>query len=432
MGGSLSPIFLIYQSITMKSIIHILTVAAIASLSIACSSTTKEKVYDQDNSCFECYASDTIDISVVDAPTVLSEIRLDNFDLDYFKQTALANNSRNFVISPVGTSFTIAMMANICDTPLQRQIVKALNYENLEQLNRSAAKRLKHLTKRVSGHQIYVGNSLWINSNSPVLLSAEQKDSLRVYLDASVEDIDFTSCNAHKTIQDWGQKASAGHLTPSFSSIGSDCGFIFMNLLYYSGMWNESFNINATRSRPFHGYEGDTIVNMMSLYLYTSYHSNSNFRAVSLKLKNGCTMHFLQPRKDLTTDSLIMSLNSSDIDRIKRQSKINEIQLFLPKFQIKCDHSAVETLKLLGFSLSPAQFQKIGLIHRDGIEIDQTSKISVDEDGVEASSDTHMVTCILCSPEEPKTITFDRPFVFLLQDNQTGAIISAGQYVGPE
>ena len=417
----------------MKRSILYFGIIAITIWQTSCSGSTGDKSSGQTDSISS--RTDSITNAIPEVVEVLPDIELDNFEFDFFKETAKSNIKTNFATSPVGASFEISMIANICDSALQKQILKALKYEDLYRLNQNNRKLIRRITKNNSNTKAYIGNSLWLADDPRINLNPNKKDSLRQYFNATVEKVDFRSANALPKIREWGQIVTAGNITPSLSKIDDTCGFILMSLLYYSGRWIESFNENETKLRTFHKYDGDTTVNMMSHTRYAGYYRNTDFKAVTLYLEDDFSISFLLPRKGLTADSLISSLTSSNLSRIKNNSQSTNLKLSIPKFHINARQNALETFKLLGFHISPSQFNGISKNATDRIEMSQLSKISVVENGVEASSESTTISCILGWPEdepEPIIVTFDRPFVFLLQHNRTKAIIMAGQYVGPD
>lgn len=400
----------------------------------SCIVSSSNKSSSQNDSIFSCSDSIISDISV--AVEIVPELEIDNFEFVFFKESAKSNTKTNFATSPVEASFAISMIANICDSDLQQQISKALKYKDLYQLNKNSRQKLRHITKQTSNTKAYLGNALWLTDNLHVNLNKNKRDSLLKYFNATIDEVDFTSDNTLTRIKKWGQNVTHGHITPSLSQIEDRCCFILTTLMYYSGYWINTFNKNETQLRTFHKYDGDTIVHMMSQTLYSEYYKTTDFKAVTLDLENNYSMLFLLPRKDITADSLISLLTTSHLSRIKNNAQLTNLQLSIPKFQINTRQDALETLKSIGFYILPSKFNEMGMDRIEKIGMDQFSKITIDESGVEASSEITMISCILSSPEEdepqPITVRFDRPFVFLLHHNSTGAILMAGQYTGPE
>ena len=57
--------------------------------------------------------------------------------------------------------------------------------------------------------------------------------------------------------------------------------------------------------------------------------------------------------------------------------------------------------------------------------------VSVDEAGTEAAAATAVVMELTAVPGEPVEVTIDRPFIFLIRDIETGAILFVGRVLNP-
>jgi serpin B len=57
--------------------------------------------------------------------------------------------------------------------------------------------------------------------------------------------------------------------------------------------------------------------------------------------------------------------------------------------------------------------------------------VSVDEFGTEAAAATGVVMGITSAPLDPATVTIDRPFIFLIRDIATGAVLFTGRVTDP-
>ncbi len=117
------------------------------------------------------------------------------------------------------------------------------------------------------------------------------------------------------------------------------------------------------------------------------------------------------------------------------------VRLFLPRFGIETRASLVPVLQSMGLRLAtdpgradfggmttPSQLSIATVIHQ--------ANIDVDEKGTEAAAVTviGMDTTGGCGPAQPlrtRTLRFDHPFLFLIRDLQTGAILFMGRVVDP-
>ncbi|HUV51472.1 MAG TPA: serpin family protein [Dehalococcoidia bacterium] len=57
--------------------------------------------------------------------------------------------------------------------------------------------------------------------------------------------------------------------------------------------------------------------------------------------------------------------------------------------------------------------------------------VSVDEAGTEAAAATAVVMKLTAAPEEPIQVTIDRPFIFLIYDIETDALLFLGRTANP-
>ena len=64
-------------------------------------------------------------------------------------------------------------------------------------------------------------------------------------------------------------------------------------------------------------------------------------------------------------------------------------------------------------------------------EVIHKSFVSVDEAGTEAAAATAVIMKLTAIPGMPVNVTIDRPFIFLIRDIETGAILFVGRVLNP-
>jgi serpin B len=57
--------------------------------------------------------------------------------------------------------------------------------------------------------------------------------------------------------------------------------------------------------------------------------------------------------------------------------------------------------------------------------------VSVDEAGTEAAAATAVPMELTAIPDPPVEVTLDRPFIFLIRDIETGAVLFVGRVLDP-
>ena len=107
------------------------------------------------------------------------------------------------------------------------------------------------------------------------------------------------------------------------------------------------------------------------------------------------------------------------------------VALSLPRFSLHSKLNGKDALEALGMTDafdSNADFSGMdgtrGLTIRDVV---QQATVSVDERGTEAAAATGVVMQIAAFEHE--TLTIDGPFLFLIRDKATGAVLFLGQVV---
>lgn len=116
-----------------------------------------------------------------------------------------------------------------------------------------------------------------------------------------------------------------------------------------------------------------------------------------------------------------------------------KVQLTMPKFKTEQGFELSEALKEMGmtsaFNAKGADFS--GMNGKKNLYIGAAvhkTFLEVGEDGTEAAAATAVIMTKTSAMHDPeKTIEFkaDRPFIYVIRDNQTGAILFIGRYTKP-
>jgi serpin B len=113
-----------------------------------------------------------------------------------------------------------------------------------------------------------------------------------------------------------------------------------------------------------------------------------------------------------------------------------DLHLKMPKFKYKTKFQLRDTLSQMGmpdaFDLDTADFSGIDGTRRLFIQnAFHEACISVDEKGTEAAAATAVVIGLTAAPSS-LTVTIDRPFIYLIRDIETNAILFIGRVMNPD
>ena len=107
----------------------------------------------------------------------------------------------------------------------------------------------------------------------------------------------------------------------------------------------------------------------------------------------------------------------------------------MPQFEFDSEFSLKDTLAGMGMPIAfsgDADFS--GMTGNSELFISDVvhkAFVAVDEAGTEAAAATSVIIKLTAVPEPPVEVTIDRPFIFLIRDIETGAILFIGRVMNP-
>jgi serpin B len=208
--------------------------------------------------------------------------------------------------------------------------------------------------------------------------------------------------------------------------------------VYFRGEWKTPFDAGATSDELFHLPDGTSkTVPMMSLdELEGAYLSGKSFEGAKLPYHNTtCALWALLPRKGKNPANVLQEL---DLAKLRAQQNETTVNLQLPRFKIAFADELSDTLQAMGATAAftfPADFRPMLNQHGAITGVRHKAILEVDEKGTVAAAATEITTnTASAEPEDPQvvTLTFDRPFVLALVEEQSGAAIMLGVVNAPE
>ncbi|WP_062304304.1 serpin family protein [Demequina subtropica] len=215
---------------------------------------------------------------------------------------------------------------------------------------------------------------------------------------------------------------------------GPDTRFILVNTLYLKAQWWSPFSEAGTDEDDFTRLDGSTATaELMGQSLTASYATTPSYDAAVLPYVGDLEMVLIVPREG-RFDEVRDGLEVAALDQLDESLATGYVRVRLPRFETE---SRVDLREILTDRMGiGGLFGEIGL---DGIgpelEVDaavHATKVIVDEEGTEAAAAT-VISGIAGSmpPELDAEIIADRPFLYVVRDTGTGAILFVGQYVDP-
>ena len=368
------------------------------------------------------------------------------FALDLYQ--VLRETSGNFFYSPYSISLALAMtyagargetaqqMADTLYFILSQEdcMHPAFNSLDIELSQRGEGAK----GKDGEGFRLNIANAIWGQEGYKFL--SEFLDVLAENYGAGLRLLDFANEpeESRITINNWVSDQTEGKIEDLIpqDAIDTLTRLVLTNAIYFNAAWQYLFNEDMTEDGPFYLFDGGKVtVPMMRQVESFGYAVGDGYQAVELPYDGGeLSMVLLLPQAG-QFDTFEGSLDAQRVDAIVKDLALRRVALTMPKFEFKSSFSLKETLAAMGMPVAfsgGADFS--GMTgNRDLFIADVIHEafVSVDEAGTEAAAATAVVMTMTAPPGAPVEVTVDHPFIFLIRDIETGAILFFGRVVNP-
>jgi len=360
---------------------------------------------------------------------------------------ALREEEGNLFYSPHSISLALAMTYAGARGETERQMADTLHLTlSQDQLHNAFNGLDLELAKRGEGAQGKDGEGFRLNIVNAIWGQRDYK-FLDEFLDVLAENygaglrlLDFINApeEARITINDWVSDQTEGRIEDLIPQgvIDALTRLVLTNAIYFNAAWLSPFDEDTTEDGSFYLLDGSEVtVPMMRQTESFGYAEGEGYQAVEL-LYDGSelSMVILLPERG-RFEEFEASLSAERVDSIIGDLEDENVALTLPKFEFESEFSLVDTLAAMGMPIAfsgAADFS--GMTGTSELFIGDVlhkAFVSVDEAGTEAAAATAVVMELTAMPEEPVEVTVDRPFVFLIRDIETGAVLFLGRVANP-
>ena len=413
-----------------------LTATVLLALS-ACSST--KKISDnKSNDIVSMTTEEEIDPEFM----VLSDAQYDlvkrnnNFALNLFSEMKGVGSN---VVSPMSVTYLMAMLANGAEASTREEIMDAIGAKDfdIDEMNAFYAYLIRRA--KTADKQTTLNIANYIALNKEFKLKKKFASTIADSYQGAVESLDFTNPESTKRINGWCSEHTNNMIPTIIDQVEPSAVAYILNAIYFNGTWTDKFDKNNTKKEQFNGYTRDIMyVDMMHRNAKYYYTSNDVYSAVTLPYGSGAySMTVILPNEGKFITDLTKTLNADTIASLRRNMEECLVDLKLPRFTTEMKLPLKGIVAKLGapsmFDATRADFSSFANGNVYVSEMLQKAKIEVSEEGTKAAAVTMgMVKLTSMRPQEPRRVDFhcDRPFVYMIQDNYTGAILFMGQFTG--
>jgi serpin B len=379
----------------------------------------------------------------MDSPTNGKTLAQNNtvFAIDLYKK--LCSKPGNIFISPYSASAALAMTCAGARGDTEKQMIETLRFSVEPKSIQPAFESLRSILDKLKGKggvSLNVANSLWPQKGYDIY--PEYKDLLKTYYAASIISLDYKSQlgEAIKRINEWVEERTQGRIkdiiTPD--AINPNTKMVLTNAIYFKGYWEQGFDPDLTEKSNFFISSDNSIETQMMKHTgMFKYADIESLQILEMPYAgNELSMIVALPKATYGIDQLEKELSSEKLSIWKAKMVSTKVLADFPKFEMSSSFDLSDELVSMGmidaFNSRNANFNGIAVGNNDPLYLSSVihkAFIEVNEQGTQASAATSIMAPDGISFNDAQIPTFraDHPFIFIIQENQTGSVLFIGR-----
>jgi len=315
-------------------------------------------------------------------------------------------------------------------------ILKALRLEgsapdSINSSYKSLTGSLLTVDKRVL---ISIANSVWTEKDFP----AKQAfiDLLKKWYSAETEAFDIDDPGTPAIMNKWIEDNTNGLIKNMVDRLDHNTIMVLINAIYFKGKWKDQFDASKTTDMPFYKAEGTPIsVPMMKQENDFSVYKGDKFTMAEFPYGQGnFVMDVILPDQQEDISSLAASLDSRVFAASVSGLRSQKVDLFFPRFKFGFKQDLIDILTGMGMGVAftdQADFSNISDKYRLYInKALHQAFIETNEEGTEAAAATVIGIGVVSMPSVLE-LKLDRPFLFVIREISTNAILFMGRVSDP-
>jgi serine protease inhibitor len=371
----------------------------------------------------------SVDPSLVDG--------VNGMGIDMLQRLYEEMDGENFMISPASISLALSMTMNGAEGDTLSEMQETLHLTGLDMDTLNVAnKDLMSilLNPDASGKvKVEIANALWARDGLD--LKEAFLDACRDYYGAETQYLDFNDPGSVDIINDWVSDETHGMIPTIIDEpIEADTVLYLMNTLFFDGKWTEPFDPEKTYEGIFSKADGSTApVQMMSgkqdVMVYHDPDGDADIFSKAFGDNERLEMLFIRPQGDL--DDYIQGLTVEKLNRMAAGLAPENLQIGIPRFSYDTGMSLKDVLTAMGMEKAFSGEAEFWSMSDTPLYIDEVmhkTRIEVKEEGAKAAAVTSVE---MNATGMPMSYILDSPFLYLIRDRQTGAVLFMGVVEDP-
>ncbi len=353
----------------------------------------------------------------------------DNFSVELLKKCF--DSKSNTLISPLSVSSALTMTANGANGQTKDEMEKVLGSGMpLDELNKYLSSFSGSLT---SGEDFKLknANSIWFIKDNNFNVNNEFLQTNADFYHAEIYKRAYNS-EIVNDINNWVSEHTDGMIDKLLDNGDALSNIALINATAFDAKWENYYYDNFVEDGTFTDANGNEQSVTMLISEESEYINGDNCTGFIKKYKGGkYGFAAILPDSNVSISDFVGLLNGDKLFKMLQNAESTNVVAKMPKFEYEYSAELSEALKALGMPTAFSDSADFSGISGDKLLISDVlhkTKISVTEEGTRAVAATGVV--MSAAPDGDKQVILNRPFMYMILDNETMLPLFAGVYTG--
>ena len=348
---------------------------------------------------------------------------LDSFVQASARAMLSEQDGKNKIYSPVNLWYALFVLSELSGGGCRAQLLDGLGLASQDALL-AQAEAMSTTQYWDDGADVCApGASLWLNRG--IQLSPELLGQLARYGCTDVFQGKLGEEGLNDALHAWLNERTNGLLSDAVNGIAlqDDMPLAAFTTMYMRAKWDDEFYTDSNSDQVFHTANGDIECPFMYSSENGDIYYGERFTAILRGMRGGERVAFLLPNEGVSPEELLADDDIYDLLKDTegwKNLKFCMINISVPKLDCNCDMSFVAGLERMGIT---DVFHADSFVLSEEVQsdtpiyvscMDQSSRLIMDEKGIEAVSMIKMLMLGALPPQEEFDFTLDRPFLMAI------------------
>ncbi len=354
-----------------------------------------------------------------------------NFTAELFKKSVEKSKNDgegNALISPFSVMVALSMTANGAGGNTLSEMEKVLGKNiDIETLNKYLYTYIESL---YSGEKcrLAVANSIWLRDTTSLSVKKNFLQKNMDYYNAAIYKSMFDAKGAND-INSWVKKHTDGMIEKLVDKIDDETMMLLINAVAFDAEWSKKYDV--IYEGKFTSFAGDRRTVDMMRSFEERYIDDGSATGFIKEYKGGkySFAAILPNSEDIY--SYVENMTEESIERLLSGVSYEPVKTAMPKFSSDFSISMEECLEEMGIKDAFSAIADFSEMSENNLSISKVvhkTHITVNEKGTKASAVTGvtMKNTAVLTPATTKEVVLDRPFVYMILDNENNMPVFIG------